>query len=388
VAARSYSLAQNRYSYAKTCDTQSCQVYGGADQESAQAERAVVETTGQVLVDGNNRVVSTEFSSSSGGWTAGGTFPARPDDGDTISPYHDWTTQVPVSQFEQAYGVGSLIDIRVTRRNGLGADGGRVLEIQVVGTSRTVTTTGDAMRIALGLQSNWFTPQNSDPGGNYYLANVPGEPAISRAYFGAPGDVGIACDWDGNGTDTIGVFRAGTWYLRNNNASGPPDITLRFGDPGDQPVCGDFNGDGVDTVGVYRDGMVYLRNSNTTGPAEVQYAYGSPGDIAVFGDWNRTGTDTIGVFRAGSWFLSNSARPSVADGTFAFGAPNDQPITGDWNGDGYTTVGVARGGAWFLTNSNLRPTTDQMFGFGDAGDQAISGHWSGGLVDGAGVARW
>ena len=29
VAARSFALSQNRYSYAKTCDTSSCQVYGG-----------------------------------------------------------------------------------------------------------------------------------------------------------------------------------------------------------------------------------------------------------------------------------------------------------------------------------------------------------------------
>ena len=30
VAARSYALTQNRYSYAQTCDSSACQVYGGA----------------------------------------------------------------------------------------------------------------------------------------------------------------------------------------------------------------------------------------------------------------------------------------------------------------------------------------------------------------------
>ena len=30
VAARSYAAAQNRYSWAQTCDYQNCQVYGGA----------------------------------------------------------------------------------------------------------------------------------------------------------------------------------------------------------------------------------------------------------------------------------------------------------------------------------------------------------------------
>ena len=85
VAARSYGLAQNRYSYAKTCDTQSCQVYGGAGyraavnaedggptpivgNESPFSNQATTDTAGVVLVAGG-AVVSAMYSASSGGYT-------------------------------------------------------------------------------------------------------------------------------------------------------------------------------------------------------------------------------------------------------------------------------------------------------------------------------
>ena len=51
------------------------------------------------------------------------------------------------------------------------------------------------------------------------------------------------------------------------------------------PVIGDWNGDGIDTVGVYRNGVFYLRNSNTVGVADLAFRYGLPGDISVVGGW-------------------------------------------------------------------------------------------------------
>jgi hypothetical protein len=44
-----------------------------------------------------------------------------------------------------------------------------------------------------------------------------------------------------------------------------------FGNPGDELLAGDGNGDGLDTVGVYRpgNGFVYLRNSNAHGVADA-----------------------------------------------------------------------------------------------------------------------
>ncbi|HEX9969492.1 MAG TPA: SpoIID/LytB domain-containing protein, partial [Acidimicrobiales bacterium] len=72
VAARSYARAFDRDApYAQQCDTTRCQVYGGASGEAATTNAATDATAGQVRRLGNGSVASTEFSSSTGGWTAG-----------------------------------------------------------------------------------------------------------------------------------------------------------------------------------------------------------------------------------------------------------------------------------------------------------------------------
>ncbi len=51
------------------------------------------------------------------------------------------------------------------------------------------------------------------------------------------------------------------------------------------PLVGDWDGDGDDTVGIYRNSAFYLRNSNTAGPADLAFNYGIPGDTQLVGDW-------------------------------------------------------------------------------------------------------
>ena len=43
-------------------------------------------------------------------------------------------------------------------------------------------------------------------------------------------------DWNGNGVDTIGRYRSGTWELKDLFTSGTPDRTFSFGDPNGVPV--------------------------------------------------------------------------------------------------------------------------------------------------------
>jgi len=59
---------------------------------------------------------------------------------------------------------------------------------------------------------------------------------------GNPGDVGIAGDWDGDGIDTIGVYRNGRFLLRNSNDPGFAEIVFSLGNPGDMPIAGDWDG--------------------------------------------------------------------------------------------------------------------------------------------------
>lgn len=173
VAARSYLLAGDtrHQPYADTCDTTLCQVYkghfeqkpGGSKQATTHpnTDLAIQNTKNEIRLTSSNRIARTEFSSTSGGWTAGGTFPAVEDKGDVVSPLHTWTRTVSVEPLERAYGSGGqLKSMEVTKRNGLGADGGRVLEVRLAftnGVSRTVS--GNAVRASLGLLSDWFTPR-------------------------------------------------------------------------------------------------------------------------------------------------------------------------------------------------------------------------------------
>ncbi|HVF91463.1 MAG TPA: NBR1-Ig-like domain-containing protein, partial [Blastocatellia bacterium] len=110
---------------------------------------------------------------------------------------------------------------------------------------------------------------------------------------------------------TTGVFRPtnGSLYLKNLNTTGFADMLLTYGIPNDYPVSGDWNGDGIDTIGIYRDGNFFLRNSNTNGVADMVIAFGAPGDQPVVGDWDGDGIDTIGVYRNGTFFLRNSNTP-------------------------------------------------------------------------------
>lgn len=165
VAARSYAASESRYTYADTCDTTACQVYGGywhsstGSLEAGNTNTAIAETAGEVRVL-NGAVARTEFSSSTGGWTTGTSFKNVRDRGDDTAsnPNHDWTTSVSVSSIESAFPeVGKFRKLRVTERNGKGDWGGRVVEMKVVGKDGKVVVSGDTFRSRLGLKSDWFT---------------------------------------------------------------------------------------------------------------------------------------------------------------------------------------------------------------------------------------
>ena len=171
VAARSYSVTENRYAgLAKTCDTQDCQVYGGAALrtsvnasptvlESANTDRAVAETTGVVIRNPKGNVVRTEFSSSNGGRTAGGEFPALADEGDISanSSLVIWTRAFSAAQIVAKYPQVGVLTSVTTTNDGLGGDfGGYTLDVTIAGTSGSVKVSGWAFRTAFGLPAPWF----------------------------------------------------------------------------------------------------------------------------------------------------------------------------------------------------------------------------------------
>ena len=173
VAARSYALAYVAgRGGGSICDTQSCQVYDGdADLGPnrafvAYSDEAATVTANQILrcnagsaCGAAGAVALTEFSSSTGGYSAGGAFPAVPDLGDATpsNSHHDWTTSISVARLQAAYPqIGTLSFVSVTARNGLGDMGGRVESLVATGASGAVTLTGDQFAATMGLPSDWF----------------------------------------------------------------------------------------------------------------------------------------------------------------------------------------------------------------------------------------
>jgi peptidoglycan hydrolase-like amidase len=176
VAVRTYVLAQiaggGWYGYADICDNV-CQGYSlGTYWENPLTDLATNDTKGQVLELAGSPA-PTQYAASSGGYTQGSpSFAPVADSGDAVclkdsgglgcNPWHTWTASVPVSEVEQAFpGVGTLADVKVTARNKLGALGGRVLEIEVIGTTgETEKATGNTWAADFGLYSNWFALTN------------------------------------------------------------------------------------------------------------------------------------------------------------------------------------------------------------------------------------
>jgi beta-propeller repeat-containing protein len=227
--------------------------------------------------------------------------------------------------------------------------------------------------------------------GQFFLrnSNTTGGADITVA-VGQPGDIPVTGDWDGDGVDDAGVFRpsTGQFLLRQPRTiliAGRPTtivttITVNFGQAGDLPVVGDWDGDGIDTVGVFRNGVFLLRNSNTSGSADLTVTFGAAGDLPIAGDWDGDGIDTVGFFRPSAiqFQLTNTSQGVAApDFSFFFGIATDLPVVGDFDGDGIDTVGVFRDGQFFLTNSNSNPNVALNVLVGVAGDVPVAGDWDG-----------
>ncbi len=148
-------------------------------------------------------------------------------------------------------------------------------------------------------------------------------------FFGDPGDEPIPGDFNGDGCDTVSIYRPAqaTFYVINRLGSadaglGAADTHYRFGDPGDQPFSGDFDGDGIDTVGVYRAGTAFLR---TPSGAPEPVTFGGAGDVLLAGAWGG-GADLLAAHRAGVFALGDGLGGTSA--AVEYGRESHRPIAG------------------------------------------------------------
>ena len=157
VAARTYGVrAITSRRYYDICDTTSCQVYRGVSAETTNTNNAIKATAGKILTY-NNVPAFTQFSSSSGGYSALGSQPYLKAKTDAYDPALVWTKSVSASTLEKKYTtIGTLKSLTITKRAGGGDWGGRVASLTLKGSKGTKTITGDDARWTLGLRSNWF----------------------------------------------------------------------------------------------------------------------------------------------------------------------------------------------------------------------------------------
>ena len=95
-------------------------------------------------------------------------------------------------------------------------------------------------------------------------------------------------------SDQIGGFRCWvsgvcSWIVDSNGdrAWQPTDAVFSYGLTGDKPIVGNWNGTGSNRIGVFRNGTLILDNngSNAWEPSDQVGGFGIAGDLAVIGNW-------------------------------------------------------------------------------------------------------
>ena len=179
VAVRSYVLADlgGYGGYADTCDL-TCQTYRGTEYETATSVAAADDTAGQVMIMPNGSIATTEYSSSTGGYTSSANqqspFTPVPDDGDAVcvsgacNTNHQWTTSVSDATVQATWPqIGTFIGLLgATADPGHPSDAsyGRVDTITIQGTATTITIPGTEFYVDLGLNSDLFDVTSTSGG--------------------------------------------------------------------------------------------------------------------------------------------------------------------------------------------------------------------------------
>jgi len=181
VAARSFALSQGRYAYAETCDTSSCQVYGGSAYratpiaatshptvvvcetgnrtfECTNTNAAITGTAGIVRRWASGAIVSTEYSSSHGPRSAGGPFPAVDDTASNVpqNTSYLWNRSVNAATIAARYGLGQLTAATTERDPASVYDGPWGNRVRLQGTTREVLVSAWDFKTAFGLPSPGF----------------------------------------------------------------------------------------------------------------------------------------------------------------------------------------------------------------------------------------
>jgi hypothetical protein len=191
--------------------------------------------------------------------------------------------------------------------------------------------------------------------------------------YGAPGDVGLLADVDGDTLLDLVVYRNGGWLIDLRN-DGAWDLNLALGGPADVPVAADFLGLGKAGIGIYRpsNGTWYLDQDANGTVDHISTFGGAPGDQPVVADYDGDGRADRAIYNDGVWTVDFGLNTTVDGIHFLGGEPNDIALAGDFDGDWKADNAVFRDGVWFMDYGN-DSTVNRVSNYGGAGDRPLFG---------------
>jgi plastocyanin len=177
--------------------------------------------------------------------------------------------------------------------------------------------------------------------GFFYLSDSNTSPALNyNPLFGNPADTPFAGKWTADMThDGIGVYRNsnGILYQRKALTGGFDDFFAVFGNPGDVGFAGDWDGNGFDSIGIYRSNNSTWFMTNNSTPSgitfsDINFVWNLGNFWGVVGDWDGNATTTVGLYdNQNGIFLLHSTNAIVGtDNQFSFGPAGSKPIAGKW----------------------------------------------------------
>lgn len=170
-AAKNYNK-RNKWDFNLT-NTVDDQAYGGYDWENPNSNRAVDETINMVATY-NGELIGGYYFSTSGGYTEssvnvwGGDVAYLEAVPDPYEPENlaktTWTVTYSASEIksllaQKGINIGDITNMVVKEYT----DAGRVLELEIIGTSGTHTLNKSSARTYLNLNSQWFTVNSDEP---------------------------------------------------------------------------------------------------------------------------------------------------------------------------------------------------------------------------------
>ena len=191
VAARTFALnhliqGNHKNDPYDLCDTQHCQVYGGKDCETANTNRAVAETHGQILT-WNGKPIEAFFHSNNGGYTecsANVWMTALPYLSSQPDPFDDpenrnlqnhpsaiWEKDIPIRTLNNLLAGGSASTVVDEVKIASVFSSERVNELRISGGGHTASFLKERARTVLGLRSQLYTV-SEQPQSRVWIASV------------------------------------------------------------------------------------------------------------------------------------------------------------------------------------------------------------------------